>query len=188
MAPSRRNFLTMSAATTCVATLSRSTAAFAQPRPTMLTRPIPQSNEPLPVVGLGTWQAFDVGAERAALDQRKEVLQILFDAGGTRDRLLAHVRPRRGGGRHPARRDEGARQRVPRHQGVDLGRGGRHRADEGLAAAKLQAPAHRPDADPQPGRLAHASAHPARLEGAEEVPLHRHHALHRARRSTSWRP
>ena len=49
----------------------------------MLTRPIPSTNEPLPVVGLGTWQAFDVGAERAALDQRKEVLHILLEAGGT---------------------------------------------------------------------------------------------------------
>ena len=48
----------------------------------MLTRPIPQTNEPLPVVGLGTWQAFDVGSERAALDQRKEVLRILLEAGG----------------------------------------------------------------------------------------------------------
>ena len=48
----------------------------------MLTRPIPSTNEPLPVVGLGTWQAFDVGAERAALDQRKEVLRILLEAGG----------------------------------------------------------------------------------------------------------
>jgi diketogulonate reductase-like aldo/keto reductase len=48
----------------------------------MLTRPIPSTNEPLPVVGLGTWQTFDVGADRAALGQRKEVLQILFEAGG----------------------------------------------------------------------------------------------------------
>jgi diketogulonate reductase-like aldo/keto reductase len=48
----------------------------------MLTRPIPSTNEPLPVVGLGTWQAFDVGAERAALDRRKEVLRILLEAGG----------------------------------------------------------------------------------------------------------
>ena len=48
----------------------------------MLTRPIPSTNEPLPVVGLGTWQAFDVGAERSALDQRKEVLRVLLDAGG----------------------------------------------------------------------------------------------------------
>ena len=48
----------------------------------MLTRPIPQSQEPIPVVGLGTWQTFDVGAERAALDQRKEVLRVLLEAGG----------------------------------------------------------------------------------------------------------
>src|SRR6516165_10722531 len=48
----------------------------------MLTRPIPSSNEPLPVLGLGTWQAFDIGQERAALDQRKEVLRLLLAAGG----------------------------------------------------------------------------------------------------------
>jgi diketogulonate reductase-like aldo/keto reductase len=48
----------------------------------MLTRPIPQTKEPLPVVGLGTWQTFDIGTERAALDQRKEVLRVLFEAGG----------------------------------------------------------------------------------------------------------
>jgi len=48
----------------------------------MLIRPIPSTKEPLPVVGLGTWQAFDVGAERAALDQRKEVLRVLLEAGG----------------------------------------------------------------------------------------------------------
>jgi diketogulonate reductase-like aldo/keto reductase len=48
----------------------------------MLTRPIPATKEPLPVVGLGTWQTFDVGDERTALDQRKEVLRILLDAGG----------------------------------------------------------------------------------------------------------
>jgi aryl-alcohol dehydrogenase-like predicted oxidoreductase len=49
----------------------------------MLTRPIPSTKEPLPVIGLGTWQTFDVGNERAALDQRKEVLRILLEAGGT---------------------------------------------------------------------------------------------------------
>jgi len=48
----------------------------------MLTRPIPQSSEPLPVVGIGTWQTFDIGEDRAALDQRKEVLRILFETGG----------------------------------------------------------------------------------------------------------
>jgi diketogulonate reductase-like aldo/keto reductase len=48
----------------------------------MLTRPIPSSNEPLPILGLGTWQAFDIGTERVALEQRKEVLRLLFAAGG----------------------------------------------------------------------------------------------------------
>src|SRR5688572_27460792 len=42
--------------------------AQAGPRPapqaaarTMLTRPIPRSGEQLPVIGLGTWQTFNVG-------------------------------------------------------------------------------------------------------------------------------
>jgi diketogulonate reductase-like aldo/keto reductase len=48
----------------------------------MLSRPIPSSNEPLPVLGLGTWQAFDIGTEGTALEQRKEVLRLLFAAGG----------------------------------------------------------------------------------------------------------
>jgi diketogulonate reductase-like aldo/keto reductase len=51
-------------------------------RASMLTRSIPSSNEPLPVLGLGTWQAFDIGSERAALEQRKDVLRLLFAAGG----------------------------------------------------------------------------------------------------------
>jgi diketogulonate reductase-like aldo/keto reductase len=53
-----------------------------EPRASMLTRPIPSSNEPIPVLGIGTWQAFDIGTERAALEQRKEVLRLLFAAGG----------------------------------------------------------------------------------------------------------
>jgi diketogulonate reductase-like aldo/keto reductase len=53
-----------------------------QPMASMLSRPIPSSNAPLPVMGLGTWQAFDIGAEATALEQRKEVLRLLFAAGG----------------------------------------------------------------------------------------------------------
>lgn len=48
----------------------------------MLTRAIPSSKELLPVVGVGTWQTFDIGNDRAELDQRREVLEILFNAGG----------------------------------------------------------------------------------------------------------
>ena len=48
----------------------------------MHTRPIPASGEALPVIGLGTWQTFDVGANAAAQAPLKEVLQALFEAGG----------------------------------------------------------------------------------------------------------
>jgi diketogulonate reductase-like aldo/keto reductase len=47
----------------------------------MLARRIPATGEALPVIGLGTWQAFDVGADAAARAPLREVLQILFDAG-----------------------------------------------------------------------------------------------------------
>ncbi|WP_328700890.1 aldo/keto reductase [Corallococcus silvisoli] len=51
------------------------------PGPRMLTRPIPKSGEALPVIGLGTWQTFDVSGaanERAPLAQ---VLQAFFASG-----------------------------------------------------------------------------------------------------------
>jgi len=48
----------------------------------MRTRPIPSSGEGLPVIGLGTWQTFDVGGDAAARAPLAEVLQALFDAGG----------------------------------------------------------------------------------------------------------
>jgi diketogulonate reductase-like aldo/keto reductase len=48
----------------------------------MHTRPIPTSGEALPVIGLGTWQTFDVGANAAAQAPLKEVLQALYEAGG----------------------------------------------------------------------------------------------------------
>src|SRR5262245_34908680 len=48
----------------------------------MATRRIPSSGEALPAIGLGTWQAFDVGpsaAERAPLEQ---VLSAFVQLGG----------------------------------------------------------------------------------------------------------
>ncbi|HJZ88331.1 MAG TPA: aldo/keto reductase [Polyangia bacterium] len=55
---------------------------MAAPAAPILTRKIPRSGEPLPAVGLGTWQTFDVGegaAERAPLS---EVLRRLAAGGG----------------------------------------------------------------------------------------------------------
>src|SRR3954451_19334208 len=48
----------------------------------MFTRKVPASGEEIPVIGLGTWQTFDVGGrdpERAPL---QEVLTTLADASG----------------------------------------------------------------------------------------------------------
>jgi diketogulonate reductase-like aldo/keto reductase len=56
--------------------------ASAQAKPSMITRPIPSSAVRLPVVGLGTWRGFDVGADVAARARLAGVLQALFDAGG----------------------------------------------------------------------------------------------------------
>ena len=49
----------------------------------MHTRPIPQSDEPMPVVGIGTWQTFDIAQSEPEMATRREVLRVLFDAGGT---------------------------------------------------------------------------------------------------------
>jgi len=48
----------------------------------MLTRPIPSTGETMPVIGLGTWQAFDVGADAAARRSLREVVELLLDSGG----------------------------------------------------------------------------------------------------------
>lgn len=48
----------------------------------MITRPIPSSGEAMPVVGLGTWQVFDVGPDPRARAPLREVLQALVGAGG----------------------------------------------------------------------------------------------------------
>ena len=63
-------------------------ALLCGPRPaeattTMLRRTIPSSGEALPAVGCGTWQTFDVGRDASAQARLAQVLQVLFDAGGS---------------------------------------------------------------------------------------------------------
>ena len=56
-----------------------SRAASAEP---LRARPIPSSGEMLPVVGLGTWRTFDVGAGAAERAPLKEVLGAFVALGG----------------------------------------------------------------------------------------------------------
>lgn len=48
----------------------------------ILTRRIPSSGEALPVIGLGTWQTFDVGAARAEREPLEEVMRTFAAMGG----------------------------------------------------------------------------------------------------------
>src|SRR5271163_244157 len=48
----------------------------------MITRPIPSTGEPMPVIGLGTWRAFDVGSDETGRRPLRQVLQRLLDGGG----------------------------------------------------------------------------------------------------------
>jgi diketogulonate reductase-like aldo/keto reductase len=78
----RATFLRTAAATALALAAARHAIAELKEQP-MLTRPIPSTGAALPVIGLGTWQSFDVGSapeERAPL---AEVLRVLFAAGGS---------------------------------------------------------------------------------------------------------
>ncbi|SAK98348.1 aldo/keto reductase [Caballeronia glebae] len=75
----RRDFLRVTAA---AALATQAHAADPSPSP-MHTRPIPATNEPLPVVGCGTWRTFDAGNDPARRQELAEVLRVLFAAGGS---------------------------------------------------------------------------------------------------------
>ena len=73
----RRTFLTLSALGLGGLLMpDRSSAA------TVLERRIPKSGEILPAVGLGTWQAFDVGGDARGMAEAKDALKTLVDLGG----------------------------------------------------------------------------------------------------------
>lgn len=58
------------------------TEVRAQKGSRMLTRPIPSTGVEIPVIGLGTWRGFDVGADAEARVRLTGVLRALFEAGG----------------------------------------------------------------------------------------------------------
>ena len=114
----------------------------------------------------------------AELAPRKEVLRTLFEAGGR----VIDSSPMYG------RAEEVVGVLLTDMQALDKpflatkvwtsGEAAGIAADERLR--RQDAGADRPHAGAQPRRLAHAPADAARLEGAEEGALHRHHPLHRA--------
>jgi diketogulonate reductase-like aldo/keto reductase len=76
----RRSLFSGIASAIALLELARRTRAMAAEP--MITRPIPSSGEAMPVIGLGTWQVFDVGADDRARQPLRTVLRELVDAGG----------------------------------------------------------------------------------------------------------
>jgi diketogulonate reductase-like aldo/keto reductase len=84
---SRGSLLKGALASLAAATVLRGGARAAVPTPItepapMLTRPIPSSGEAMPVIGLGTYQVFDVGGNPAIRPALRQVLSRLLEAGG----------------------------------------------------------------------------------------------------------
>lgn len=49
----------------------------------MIDRPIPASDERLPVIGLGTYSVFDVESTPAEIAKRREIVELLLGEGGS---------------------------------------------------------------------------------------------------------
>ena len=88
MTPSRstrRTFLTAIGAAAAAAwsvPLARAAGPGAKAGRAMKTRKIPSSGEALPVIGLGTWERFDVGLDEATTKRLGGVLKAFHDSGG----------------------------------------------------------------------------------------------------------
>jgi len=74
----RRNFLRMALAAAANTVTGGSAMAD-----TIIKKPVPKTGEPLPVIGLGTWQTFDVGATNAAREPLRQVLSEFVRLDGS---------------------------------------------------------------------------------------------------------
>ncbi len=79
--PNRREFLRMASWGMGAALCGSASAAPKSKKPTMNTRPIPKTKEQLPVIGLGTWQTFDVGTGADVRTPIDKVLETFLAAG-----------------------------------------------------------------------------------------------------------
>jgi len=78
--PLRRHLLAGTAAATLAAVLPRAQAAATDDA--LQTRPIPQSGERLPVIGIGTAVIFDFANDATKFAERRQVMQTLVAGGG----------------------------------------------------------------------------------------------------------
>jgi diketogulonate reductase-like aldo/keto reductase len=77
--PTRRQFLHSGSAALAAMSCSWSGAGFAADQPRLMTRPIPGTDETLPIVGLGNAEAFNSGD----VELSRELVSILLDRGGS---------------------------------------------------------------------------------------------------------
>ena len=138
------------------------------PAPLMLSRPIPSTGEAMPVIGLGTWPVFDVGADENARRRTPRGVAAAARCRRQNDRHFADVWPGRRvspaisspiwlRGRAPFSRPRYGQRAASRH-----------RPDARSAESAAQR-SHRPDPDPQPARLAHPSRDTAADEGGVAI-------------------
>ncbi|WP_428659967.1 aldo/keto reductase [Runella sp.] len=66
----------------CAAVWLHPSSLFSSNAQTMIQRKIPSTGELLPIVGLGTWQQFDVGLSESERQQLTEVLTQMIEQGG----------------------------------------------------------------------------------------------------------
>ncbi len=79
MDPTRRKALFTAAGLAALATVKPAVAAAPG---SLIERTVPATGERLPVIGVGTWQTFDVGSDKAARGALKEVLTVFASNGG----------------------------------------------------------------------------------------------------------
>lgn len=77
--PNKRKLVKMAAATLCTWQFPY---AFSTPSQSTIIKTIPSSGESIPVIGMGTWQTFNVGNNKSLQNSRCEVLASFFNNGG----------------------------------------------------------------------------------------------------------
>ena len=81
---SRRNFIQLLSISTSIPLVNPifAKSVKSQPEHHLLQKIIPSSQQPLTVIGMGSWQTFNVGSDPDLQDNRKEILDLFFQLGG----------------------------------------------------------------------------------------------------------